>query len=49
MEMHPVPRDVVEALVRVAGGEIVAVLDDDAAGDEWISYTYVARRLAAAT
>ena len=44
MEMHPVPRENVLAIVEANGGETVAVLDDHAAGPQWVSHLYVVRR-----
>lgn len=42
--MYAVPRHEVEDIVAQAGGEVVAVEEDVAAGPDWISYTYFARR-----
>jgi SAM-dependent methyltransferase len=42
MEMHCTPRDEVEAWIRSAGGRVVAVHPDEAAGPLFESYTYVA-------
>jgi len=44
MEMHPVSRQDVLDIVERNGGEVVAVLDDAAAGPEWVSFRYVVRR-----
>ena len=44
MEMHPVDREDVLAIVEANGGEMVAVLDDRSAGPEWVSHLYVVRR-----
>ena len=43
MEMHGVPRSRVEQIIAEAGGEILAVDDDQSGGVEWISYRYAAR------
>lgn len=42
--MYAVPRHDVEAIITGAGGEVVAVEEDVAAGPDWISYTYFVRR-----
>jgi SAM-dependent methyltransferase len=44
MEMHPVPREEVLAIVERHGGETLAVLADSAAGPDWVSHRYVIRR-----
>jgi SAM-dependent methyltransferase len=44
MEMHGIPRPEVEALIARAGGEVVAVEEDDAPGPGWVSFRYIARR-----
>lgn len=49
MEMYGVHRNEVEALLRDAGAEVIAVDDDDSPGPEWISYRYYARKQQAAT
>jgi hypothetical protein len=43
-EMHVVPRDEVQELVRKSGGVLLHAIDDNAAGERWISYTYICRR-----
>lgn len=43
-EMHVIPRDEVEELIRSSGGVLLHAVDDNAAGERWISYTYVCRR-----
>lgn len=43
-EMHVVPRATVEDTVRANGGELLRAIDDNAAGERWVSYTYVCRR-----
>ena len=43
-EMHVVPRATVEDTVRVNGGVLLHAIDDNAAGERWVSYTYVCRR-----
>lgn len=43
-EMHSVPRQEIERVVRVAGGDLLHAIDDNAAGASWLSYTYVCRR-----
>ena len=48
-EMHTIPRPQVEEAVRIAGGQLVQAIDDNAAGPRWCSYTYVCRRLPAST
>ena len=45
MEMHAVGRSEVVELLQSHGAEVLAVLDDDSAGSEWLSYFYVARKL----
>jgi hypothetical protein len=44
MAMHGIPRPDVEALIRQAGGELMAVEPDNSPGPGWISWRYVARR-----
>jgi hypothetical protein len=48
-EMHTIARPQVEEAVRIAGGQLVHAIDDNAAGARWLSYTYVCRRLPAST
>jgi hypothetical protein len=43
--MYTVPRSEVEAVIRAGGGELLAAIDDNAAGAGWQSYTYVCRRV----
>ena len=38
--MHAISREEVEAVVREAGGRVLAVARDDAAGENWISLRY---------
>jgi len=45
MEMHPMARAEVEALIRASGGQIVDVRDDGSSGPNITSYRYYARRL----
>jgi SAM-dependent methyltransferase len=42
--MYIVPRSEVEAAIRAGGGELLAAIDDNAAGAGWQSYTYICRR-----
>jgi len=44
-EMHVVPRAIVEGTVRANGGDLLHAIDDNAAGERWLSYTYVCRRV----
>lgn len=44
MEMHVVPRDEVVALLRAAGGEILAVEACEKTGDDFASFSYLVRR-----
>lgn len=43
-EMHTVPRDVVERTIAESGGTLLHAIDDNAAGERWLSFTYVARK-----
>ena len=43
-EMHVVPRDEVETVIRVSGGKLLKAVDDNAAGPGWLSYTYVCQK-----
>jgi 2-polyprenyl-3-methyl-5-hydroxy-6-metoxy-1,4-benzoquinol methylase len=43
-EMHVVPRARVEDTIRGNGGSLLHAIDDNAAGERWLSYTYVCRR-----
>ena len=44
LEMHGLARDEVVGFLSRDGAEIVAVLDDESAGPEWVSYRYVVQR-----
>jgi SAM-dependent methyltransferase len=44
MDMYGVARERVEAIAHNGGCEVLAVIQDDAAGDEWLSYRYVTRK-----
>ena len=44
MEMHPVPRPDVEAIVAKSGGSVVAVDSLPNAGPDYVSYRYIVRR-----
>lgn len=44
MEMHPVPRTEVEAILERAGVQVLAVDPSPTAGPEYVSYWYIARR-----
>ena len=43
-EMHVVPRDQVEGVIRASGGGLLKAVDDNAAGPGWRSYTYICQR-----
>jgi SAM-dependent methyltransferase len=43
-EMHVVLPQEVEHVVRTHGGDTLHAIDDNAAGERWISYTYVCRK-----
>jgi SAM-dependent methyltransferase len=43
-EMHAIPRPIVEAVIRSAGGQLLRAVDDNAAGPQWSSFTYICRR-----
>ena len=43
-EMHVVPREEVEQVIRASGGKLLKAVDDNAAGPGWLSYTYVCRK-----
>ncbi len=43
-EMHVVPRAAVEQVVTAKGGRLLHAIEDNAAGERWLSYTYVVRR-----
>lgn len=44
MEMHCVQKDEMVALLKANGAEVLKVAQDAAAGDFWVSYTYVLRK-----
>ncbi len=44
-EMHVVSREDVEQIVLAHGGTLLHAIDDNAAGERWVSYTYVCRRV----
>jgi hypothetical protein len=44
MEMYGVPRHRVETVLRECGATVLAVEEDPAAGEEWLSYRYLATR-----
>lgn len=46
MEMHGIARPEVEDAIARAGGELIAVEDDNSPGPGWVSYRYIARRVA---
>ena len=43
-EMHTVPREMVERTIAANGGTLLHAIDDNAAGERWRSFTYVARK-----
>lgn len=43
-EMHTVARSDVERVIAESGGVLLHAIDDNAAGDRWLSYTYVCRK-----
>ncbi len=43
-EMHVVPRAEIERVVAASGGSVLHAVDDNAAGEGWLSYTYICRR-----
>lgn len=43
-EMFTVPRAEVERVIHDSGGDLLRAIDDNAAGPNWGSYTYVCRR-----
>ena len=45
-EMHTVPREIVERTIAASGGMLLHAIDDNAAGERWLSFTYVARKRA---
>ena len=42
--MHVVAREAVERTIRAKRGTLLHAVDDNAAGERWVSYTYVCRR-----
>ena len=44
-EMHTVPRETVERTITASGGKLLHAIDDNAAGERWRSFTYVARKV----
>jgi SAM-dependent methyltransferase len=43
-EMHVISRASIEEAVRASGGDVLRAIDDNAAGERWLSYTYVCRK-----
>jgi SAM-dependent methyltransferase len=43
-EMHTVPRADIEQAIAASGGRLLHAIDDNAAGERWLSYTYVSRK-----
>ncbi len=43
-EMHIVARRDVERVIAESGGVLLHAIDDNAAGDRWLSYTYICRK-----
>ena len=43
-EMYVVAREAVERTIGAHGGTLLHAIDDNAAGERWVSYTYVCRR-----
>jgi SAM-dependent methyltransferase len=43
-EMHTIPRETVEHTIAASGGTLLHAIDDNAAGERWRSFTYVARK-----
>jgi len=43
-EMHTIPREIVERTIAASGGTLLHAIDDNAAGERWRSFTYVARK-----
>lgn len=46
MEMYGVPRDEVQQILAQQGVEVLDVQPDDAAGEQWTSFTYIGRKRA---
>lgn len=46
MEMYGTPKEIILAMLQAQGGEVLDVVQNDAAGPEWISYRYCVRKLA---
>lgn len=46
-EMHEIPRVEVERAIRSAGATLLKAIDDNAAAERWLSYTYICRSGAA--
>lgn len=44
IEMHGVPRETVEGLVKASGGELIDVCEDDWAGPGWRGFRYCVRK-----
>jgi hypothetical protein len=44
MEMYGVPRHRVETVLRECGATVLAVEEDPAVGEDWLSYCYFATR-----
>jgi hypothetical protein len=44
MEMHGVERSEVVDLLEASGSKVLAVLDDESAGREWLSFLYIAQK-----
>lgn len=42
-EMYVVPQEEVRRAIHAGGGELLHAIEDGAAGDRWLSYTYVCR------
>jgi len=46
MELHGMPRDKVEEIIRQAGAQVVSVVDEPLLGTDWKSYRYTVRSVA---
>ena len=44
-EMHTIPRADIARAMSSSGGTLLHAIDDNAAGERWLSYTYVCRRI----
>lgn len=44
MEMHVVPKNQVIEIIRSAGGRVVAIVEDDCAGAQFLSYRYYVQK-----